>query len=205
MRNRPFISNFSPPDQSGRASDESDQDGTALPKGRKFAAKNLEKPADEMARLIRVIAGKPTAGEKDEQLRARAARRLGISASRAKVLWYGETTNIRSDEMDEARRLAAVQPIEEYINAAIAAEKYIEELAINGCFGLADRIVADLLGRLLARAANARGGASPRPGGDAHLRVDRPASSRQVREVVRVRPVGSALNSSAFSAGDALR
>jgi hypothetical protein len=79
-----------------------------------------------MARLIREIGGKASAGETDEQLRARAARRLGISASRAKVLWYAETDNVRADEMDRARALAESTPIEEAINVLRAAKLRID-------------------------------------------------------------------------------
>jgi len=110
----------------------------------------------EMARLIRIIAGPARAGEKDEQLRARAARRLGIGESRAKVLWYQETDNIRSEEMDRARLLAAARPIEEAIDAVERAELWIESLAVDGCLSLADRILAGLLERLSNRSADAR-------------------------------------------------
>lgn len=85
-----------------------------------------EKPSHEMQRLIRAIAGKPLAGEKDDQLRARAARRMGISQGRAKTFWYAETENIRSNEMDRARELAFVAPIEEAIDAIERAERHLE-------------------------------------------------------------------------------
>lgn len=110
-----------------------------------------ETPRDEMQRLIKVVAGKRLAGETDEQLRFRAAHRLRISDSRAKVFWYGDTDNIRSDEMDRARELAFVQPIDEAINAVEAAERAIEALALDGCLGLADRVLAGLQRRLAAR------------------------------------------------------
>jgi hypothetical protein len=37
-----------------------------------------ESPKDEMQRLIRLIAGKATAGEKEPQLQSRAARRMNM-------------------------------------------------------------------------------------------------------------------------------
>jgi hypothetical protein len=106
-------------------------------------SKNLETPADEMARLIRVIAGKASAGEKDQQLRARAARRLGITTSRARVFWYGETDNIRSDEMDLARELAFVQPIQEAEDAITTAEAFLAGLRarLEGSLGTPARRV----------------------------------------------------------------
>lgn len=142
--------------QLGPAAGESDQDDIRFPKGWKSDPKISENPAGEMARLIREIAGTATAGETDEQLRMRAARRLGISASRAKVFWYAETENIKSEEMDRARLLAAAQPIEEAIDAVERAELWIESLAVDGCLSLADRILAGLLERLSNRAADAR-------------------------------------------------
>jgi len=90
--------------------------------------KILEKPAVEMARHIRVIAGKARPGERDEDLRSRAARKLGISASRARVFWYGETENIRSDEMDRARELAFVAPLDRAEEAIIEAEEFLAGL-----------------------------------------------------------------------------
>lgn len=110
----------------GRAPVESDVNTTSFPKGWKNHPKISESPAIEMARLIREIGGKASVGETDEQLRARAARRLGVSASRAKTLWYAETDNIRSDEMDRARRLAFSTPIEEAINVLRAAKLRID-------------------------------------------------------------------------------
>lgn len=89
---------------------------------------NRETPAQEMQRLIRVIAGKQIAGEKDDQWRARAARRMGITTSRARVFWYGLTENIRSDEMDTARELAFVQPIHAAEEAVRDAETFLEGL-----------------------------------------------------------------------------
>lgn len=89
---------------------------------------NRETPSQEMQRLIRVIAGRQIAGEKDEQWRARAARRMGITPSRARVFWYGLTENIRSDEMDTARELAFVQPIQAAEEAITDAEKFLEGL-----------------------------------------------------------------------------
>src|SRR5690606_26376468 len=85
---------------------------------------NLESPKQEMARLIRIVAGARGPGETDEHLRRRAARRLGMSAGRARTLWFSGTDNIRSDEMDRARDLAAVQPIQEAIDAVESAERY---------------------------------------------------------------------------------
>lgn len=89
---------------------------------------NRETPSQEMQRLIRVIAGKQIAGEKDDQWRARAARRMGITSSRARVFWYGLTENIRSDEMDTARELAFVQPIQAAEEAIRDAETFLEGL-----------------------------------------------------------------------------
>lgn len=110
-----------------------------------------ENPKEEMARLIRVIAGTRAPGETDEHLRRRAARRLGISPGRAKSFWYGETENIRADEMDLARDLAAVQPLENLANAIEATERYLEDLALNGCLTLAERVLAGLQERFVAR------------------------------------------------------
>lgn len=111
---------------SGAPPGESNVDIMGFPKGWKNHAKISESPAFEMARLIREIGGKASAGETDEQLRARAARRLGVSTSRAKVLWYGETDNIRAAEMDRARALAESTPIEEAINVLRAAKLRID-------------------------------------------------------------------------------
>lgn len=95
-------------------------------------AKNLESPRAEMQRLIRLIDGDRVAGEKDDHLRERAARRMGITLSRAKVFWYGETDNIRSEEMDRARALSGAQPFEEMENAIdkafAAAEQHFAQL-----------------------------------------------------------------------------
>lgn len=140
---------------------------------------NSESPKQEMARLIRVIAGTRQPGETDETLRGRAARRMGINAGRAKSLWYGETDNIRSDEMDRARELAFTHPIDEAINAVETAERYIETLATEGCLGLAERVLAGLHERLARRAAADRGLSDAR-GDLGHLRpYGRRASDNQ--------------------------
>lgn len=95
-----------------------------------------EIPQDEMKRLVREIAGKATAGEKEPQLMARAARRLNaglpgdlqVSDRKLRAYWYAETSDIPSHHMDRARELAFVQPIEEAIHAVETAERFLEGL-----------------------------------------------------------------------------
>jgi len=104
-----------------------------------------ESPKDEMQRLIRKIAGRAAAGEKDEQLRARAARRMNwelaphrqIGLRRARSYWYAEIDDIPSDHMDRARELALVLPIEEAINAVERAEHHLAHMRER----LLDRLV----------------------------------------------------------------
>lgn len=89
-----------------------------------------------MKRLIRVIGGKASAGEKDEQLRAMAMRRLNLALDedrqitdrRARTYWHGEMEDIPSDHMDRARELAFVQPIQEAEDAITNAELFLEGL-----------------------------------------------------------------------------
>lgn len=97
---------------------------------------NTEKPKDEMQRLFRKIAGKPLAGEKDDQLRSRAARRMNagldefeqIGLRLAKSYWYGEIEKVPSHHMDRARELAFVHPLQEATDAIESAERFLEEL-----------------------------------------------------------------------------
>ena len=134
--------------------------------------KILEKPEVEMARHIRVIAGKARPGERDEDLRTRAARKLGISASRARVFWYGETENIRSDEMDRARELAFVAPIEKVEDAT----KQLEEAVLDALVSM-----DEFRGELRARLAAALGGPARRVGRLAASDVQGSASRREGR------------------------
>jgi hypothetical protein len=106
-------------------------------------SKDQEAPRDEMQRLIRRIAGSRHAGEKDFQLMDRAARLMGISSSRAKVFWYAATDNIRSEEMDRARDLAAVQPIREAKDAIQQALGELRDLLRDGNRVLAHGPLAD--------------------------------------------------------------
>ena len=153
--------------------------------------KIVESPAEEMQRLIRIIGGKQR-GKKDPELRALAARRMGISVRRARTYWCAEPAIISSEDMDRARLLAAMQPIDEAINAAAAAQHTIESLAIDGCFGLAERIIEDLLGRLHTGLSAGDGGPHSRRRGDAAVRLGRPAEMPSVRDVVQVRRDASA-------------
>lgn len=96
----------------------------------------LESPKIEMKRLLRVIAGKALAGEKDDQLRMRAARRLNadlpcdrlISDRRSRSYWHAESEDIPSDHMDRARELAFIQPIQEAEDAIVKAEEFLAGL-----------------------------------------------------------------------------
>lgn len=96
----------------------------------------MEKPSDEMKRLIRTIGGKASAGEKDDQLRVRALRRMNlelhddrqISERRSRMYWHGEAEDIPSDHMDRARELAFVQPIQEAEDAITTAEAFLAGL-----------------------------------------------------------------------------
>lgn len=110
-------------------------------------ATSVERPSEEMQRLIRSIAGPARAGEKDEQLRARAARRLNahlpghhqISDRRAKSYWYAEIDLIPSHHMDRARELAGVQGIQELADAVEHIEARVE--------GVLERAIERLLAR----------------------------------------------------------
>lgn len=116
---------------------ESDQEAGLVPKGRKNdpALRNsrAETPKQEMARLIRVVAGPASAGERDYQLITKAARRLNddlppfqqLSERRARSYWYEEIEDVPSHHMDRARLLAPDQPIEEAINVLQAAKRRI--------------------------------------------------------------------------------
>lgn len=129
MRHR--SSDFQPPnDPSG----ESDVDGISIPKGRKFLPLlRIETPAEEMGRLIRVVAGNAAAGEKDYQLIARAARRMNVELKgnqqigerRARAYWYSEIEDVPSHHMDRARELTFLHPIDEAINAIEAVQAYL--------------------------------------------------------------------------------
>lgn len=109
--------------------------GASAPLAEKSSA-NAESTAVEMQRLIRQIAGKADAGEKDEQLRARAMRRLNmglegdrqVGPRRARGYWYAEIADVPADHMDRAREVAFVLPIEEALDAAEAAERFIRGL-----------------------------------------------------------------------------
>lgn len=112
------------------------ENGTSMPESWKWRTPKKESPADEMQRLIRQIGGKAIAGEKDDQLRARAARRLNaelppkqqIGPRRAKAYWYSEIADVPSHHMDRARELGFVQPIEEAFNAIETAEQFLDNL-----------------------------------------------------------------------------
>ncbi|MDR3473372.1 MAG: hypothetical protein P4M09_17060 [Devosia sp.] len=97
---------------------------------------NTESPSQEMQRLFRTIAGKASAGEKDEQLRSRALRRMNadligprqLGPRRARAYWYGEIDDVPSHHMDRARELAFILPIEEAIDAVEVAEQFLSGL-----------------------------------------------------------------------------
>lgn len=133
---------------------------------------STETSAAEMQRLIREIAGKAAAGEKDEQLRARAMRRLNmalrgdrqINPRRARGYWYAEIADVPADHMDRAREVAFVLPIEEAMDAAAAAEKFID--------GLRARLAALAGGRGPDGARSGeRGGAAMGTDTDGHSRL----------------------------------
>ena len=140
-----------------------------------------------MKQLIRAAAGTASAGEKEEQLRARATRRLNagldgerqISDRRARAYWHGEIDDVPSHHMDRARDLAAIQPIEEVLDAVDRAEQWIDDALSHGPAGLADRVLAGLHARLADRV---RGAAVP--AGDARAVGSDPALSRAERRVV---------------------
>lgn len=126
-----------------------------------------ETPAEEMQRLIRAIGGKAVAGEKDEQLRARARRRLNmmlpperhIGARRARSYWYCECADIPSDHMDRAREVAFLLPIEEAHDAVCQAETFIRSLR--------ERLLARISGDLPAAPGADGGGPADRAAMDA--------------------------------------
>lgn len=139
----------------------------------------LERPSDEMQRLIRLIAGKRGAGEKDQQLIGRAQARLnrGLSGNdmigprRASGYWYAEYAEIPSIHMDRVRELAFAQPIEEAFDALQAAEQYLDSIRQR----LLDRALGlprDLRGQHRDGAAGAR---AQLPAGDRELRHSPPA------------------------------
>lgn len=134
-------------------------------------AKNVESPAQEMQRLIRAIGGKRQAGEKDPALMARAARRLNISIRRARTYWYAQPCIISSQDMDRARDLAFVLPLEEAFDAVQAAEQFIDDLR--------QRLLERLSGSPRHGGPDAREGAidlrSPVPAGDHPVRNSHPA------------------------------
>ena len=136
-----------------------------------------------MQRLFKQIAGRAGPGEKEPQLIGRAQRKMNaqlfgprqLSARRARSYWYSETEDVPSHHMDRVRDLAFVQPIEEAIDAIEHAELWIEEVAADGCLGLAERVLEGLHRRLAARAR----GVSPlaiRHSGAAPVRFGRRAS-----------------------------
>lgn len=95
-----------------------------------------ESPKIEMQRKLREIAGAARAGEKDDQLRARAVRHMNaelvpdrqIGESRGKRYWYAEIEDVPSDHMDRVRELAFVHPLQEAQDAVERAEQHLESL-----------------------------------------------------------------------------
>lgn len=153
-----------------------------------MAAENLsasaETSAHEMQRLIRQIAGKATAGEKDDQLRARAMRRLNmalrgdrqIGPRRARAYWYAEIADVPADHMDRAREVAFILPIEEALDAAAAAEQFIDGLrarlaSLAGGGGHAGTGSAEPSARGMASAADGGAGIAALVPSPAALRV----------------------------------
>jgi hypothetical protein len=63
----------------------------------------------EASSLLRVIVAPPVPGESVKALIGRAARRCGLTFSRARKLWYGEARAILATEMDALRAAARVK------------------------------------------------------------------------------------------------
>lgn len=87
-------------------------------------SKKLESPTAEMGGLVRRIAKMLPAGSKQDAAFHFIARRLGVSPSRAKVLWHSETDCIRSHEMDRARALSDIAVLDGAIHALEEAEQH---------------------------------------------------------------------------------
>jgi len=152
-----------------------------------------ESPKDEMKRRIREIGGKASAGEKEDQLRDRATRRMNaelfgaqqINARRARSYWYGEIEDVPSHHMDRARALSKDTLIEEAINVLRAAKLRINcELE-----QLLDEVVSGVPNDPMDRRRLGDRRGSPH---SAAGRMDQPAEVLSVRDVVRVRRDASA-------------
>lgn len=76
----------------------------------------------EMQGYVRTAAMPVMAGELIAHQIARAARRLGLSASRAKALWYGEARRIDAHEYMLARNLYEAKLLKGARDAAAANE-----------------------------------------------------------------------------------
>jgi hypothetical protein len=63
-------------------------------------------PSVEASELLRRLAEPAPAGAHIETLIRSVARKLGLSFSRAKALWYREARIVRSEEMDALRAAA---------------------------------------------------------------------------------------------------
>lgn len=59
--------------------------------------------SSEAARLIRLAAEPRPVGDSAKSAIVRAARRVGVTPSRAKDIWYRDARRIDSDEMDRLR------------------------------------------------------------------------------------------------------
>lgn len=112
-----------------------------------IATSRTERPADEMKRLIRQIAGRKEQGEKEVVLFERAVAKMNFRLSaddqigprRARSYWHAECIDVPSVHMDLARELGFVQPLEEAFDAVEAAELYLRNLRER----LLDRLVGD--------------------------------------------------------------
>jgi hypothetical protein len=89
----------------------------------------LENDAAEMQAHVKRIAATLPAGSKQEAALHKIAHKMGVSRSRAKVLFYGETDCIRANELDRARALADEAVLDGAIHALEEAEQHHIERA----------------------------------------------------------------------------
>lgn len=82
---------------------------------------------DEARALIRQCAEPCKAGELVKEAIFRAARRLGMTPSRARDIWYGNARRIDANEMDRLRRGAE----EAEIAGALAALEFLKDRACS--------------------------------------------------------------------------
>ena len=98
---------------------------------------------DEARALIRQCAEPCTAGELVKEAIFRASRRLEMSLSRARDIWYGDARRIDANEMDRLRRGAE----EAGLARALAALEFLKDRAVASS---SDDAIKQLSAALLA-------------------------------------------------------